>query len=234
MIEAQLLATGKLPSLWRSIFSDVKGSITSVQDTFNESVAGMLLHITSLKDGWASVWDSMKQSAMKILSDILEYFERVFIAKIIANLAGGQSSWGGAFAGIAGGGGGGGGGGVAGGLVQEGEKAAGTWAMNALGIGGVTAGVAAGLGGGTTIAMPTRPSRRAASALALQGLARARWRKRGSRGGRHLRRGRATLLGAARDWAARGWALVCRDEDLRRVGWKASGFGAATGAGAGP
>jgi hypothetical protein len=246
MIAAQRAATGQLPTLWESILPEIKNSILSIRDTMNDSVAQMVLGMKSLSDGWSAIWQSMKETAAKILADILEYFERKFILGILDALTNAGGGWSQAFSGIingGNGGGGGAGGGIAGGLVQRGENAAGKWALNALGLGGagasaipvttgfvapvageigITTGAEAGLGAGASTIGGT-----AATAGTTQAGTTAASTS-GTFGGLSA----GLLGGAAAGGAGLGLGLL-GTKIFGGAGWKASGFGAGTGAATG-
>lgn len=117
----------------RNLFLDIRDQVVNLGQTVNQNFASMLLGAQSFGDGFKNIWNGLKQTAIQILTDILEYYEKVFIARFILGMLTGGASWSQALAGAFTGGGGG-----TGGLVTS-----------ALGMGGGAAGAA---GVGTSIA----------------------------------------------------------------------------------
>jgi hypothetical protein len=93
MIDAQLAATGKLPSLWRTITKDIPQLFDGVVTSFTDGIGKMLSGQESFKEGFLGIWNDIKQGIGNIISDIVAYFERMFIAKITASLLAGGGVW---------------------------------------------------------------------------------------------------------------------------------------------
>jgi predicted nucleic acid-binding Zn-ribbon protein len=93
MIDAQLAATGKLPTLWRTITSDIPRLFDGVVTSFTDGIGKMLSGQESFKDGFLGIWHDIQKGLGDILSDIIAYFERMFIAKITASLLAGGGIW---------------------------------------------------------------------------------------------------------------------------------------------
>jgi len=128
MIDAQVSASGRLPSVWRT---DIFPGISSVLGQLNTAAEGtfaqMLLGAKGFKDGFLDIWGSLKASATKILESLLSFFVNSFLKGMLGALSGQRGAFSSAFSGLFGGGGGGvfgggggGGGGILGGLFGGG------------------------------------------------------------------------------------------------------------------
>jgi hypothetical protein len=157
MIEAQREATGKLPSYWQTevapiIQRTVEQLGTAIQGTF----AQMLLGAKGFGDGFKDIWESIKASAAKVFTEILQDFTGRFLKGLMGALSGQQGAFSKAFGGLFGGGGGvpgvGGGGGIFGnggilGGLFGGGAASNSPQIAAAGLGFPGGGGAAGAGG---------------------------------------------------------------------------------------
>lgn len=153
--DAAVLAVQRAHDPLLNLFKDIREQVVNLGQTVSQNFAAMLTGTESFGEGFKNIWDSLKQTAVQILSDILAYYEKVFLVRFLTGAAAGGAGWSQALAGMAlsGAGGVGGGGGV-GGVGSAAQTGIGL----ATGTGGAGAGVsAAALGtaaayGGSSIA----------------------------------------------------------------------------------
>lgn len=115
MADAQVVATRRVPSIWRTeVAPAITQSIRTLQNEVAGSMSQMLLRAKGFKDGFVDIWKSIKSSVMNILNDMLSAYIRQFLGGMMRAIAGQQSGLGRAMAGLMPGGGGGGGFGIPG------------------------------------------------------------------------------------------------------------------------
>ncbi|MGE3404591.1 MAG: hypothetical protein AB7K63_18525 [Vicinamibacterales bacterium] len=105
MVDAELEATGRIPSAWQT---EVYPGITRVLSQLNTATQGtfaqMLLGAKGWKDGFVDIWHSIQSAVQNVLNEILSYFLRSFLGGLIKGMAGQQGGIATAFAGMFGGG----------------------------------------------------------------------------------------------------------------------------------
>jgi hypothetical protein len=153
MMEDEAAQLQQTESIWTGLF-------TNIRETSSQAFASMLLGATSFKDGFISIWHSIRQSLIDIVSDLLNNVLGGLMRGLGSMLGGGSFSAGaGGMGGLLGGLGGGGG--LLGGLFGGGGAAASTSIMGG-------AGAAGGGGMGAIGALMTNPwTIGAAGAVAL-------------------------------------------------------------------
>ena len=109
MIEAQLAMLGRLPNYWQHVIVPSIGeALQSISQSFTSTFGQMLVKLTTWRDGFIAIWNSIKQAVARILADILQNFIEGFLKKLLAAMASQRVA--NAVGGLFGGGGGGGGG----------------------------------------------------------------------------------------------------------------------------
>lgn len=89
MVQQIIRASDPMFQMWNKI----KDQVISLGKDINDDFAKMLTGAESFHDGFSNIWDSIRKTATNVLGDILQYFEKVFIARMTASLLGGGSVW---------------------------------------------------------------------------------------------------------------------------------------------
>lgn len=157
MVAAVNAANQQIPSVWET---QILPRVTAVAQQLTQNVArgfaAMLTGAASFKDGFVSIWESLKSAVLDILASILDSFINSFLKGMLNALLGSQGGFASAFAGLLSGGAQGAGTGLLGGLVPGlggAGAAAGGSTGGLLGAGGAstTGGM---LGGGVAAGTP--------------------------------------------------------------------------------
>lgn len=151
MIDAQVAASDRLPSIWETeIVPGVKSAMETLSTAVSGSFAQMLLGVESFRDGWAEIWDSIKRTALNIFNQIAEAFIGGMLRRMIGGLASGNFA--GMFSNLLGGGGLSG---LLGGGATAGVIPGSTISTTLPGLGGAAGGGSGAAGGGLAALLPT-------------------------------------------------------------------------------
>lgn len=125
--------------VWARSIDGIKALWASLTTTISDHLTQALMRATSFKDAFVNIWQSIKESLLKIFSDILNSFIKTVLDGALGAIMGRKGAFSQAFGGLFGGFGGGGAGG--GGLLD-----------NLIG-GGLTSLLGGGGGGATTMVL---------------------------------------------------------------------------------
>lgn len=129
-----------------NLFKDMREQVVNLGKTVTDNFAAMLTGAESFGEGFSNIWHALRDTATSILADILAYYEKVFLVRLLAGAAAGGGGWTQALAGAALSSAGGMGGGGAG-LAQSGIGMATTGAGVGGGVSTAALGTAAAYGG---------------------------------------------------------------------------------------
>lgn len=87
MIDAQKRASGELPTYWeRVVVPSIEDALHGIASTFSQTMGEMLADLRGWKEGFVSIWNSIKQAFANIVADMLNTWLSGFINKLVGSL----------------------------------------------------------------------------------------------------------------------------------------------------